>query len=103
MYSQEQTSTIVNRVVQYARPTKVILFGSYANGDPDENSDIDLLIIKNTDLPLNKRSLEIRPCLRGLKIPIDILVYTEDEYQDQLNSKYSIIGEIAKKGIVLYG
>ena len=102
MYTREQINIVVNRIVQNANPSKVILFGSYASGEPDENSDVDLLIIKNTNSPRNKRMSEIIPYLRGLKIPMDILVYTENEYQDLLNSRYSIISQIAKKGIVLF-
>ena len=102
MYTQEQIKNVVNMIVQNVNPSKVILFGSYANGDPNENSDIDLLIIKNTDTPLNKRASEVRPYLRGLKIPMDILVYTENEYQQQVNSRYSMISDIVEKGIVLY-
>lgn len=103
MYTQEQINNVVSKIVQSVNPTKVILFGSYANGQPNENSDLDLLIIKNTDNPLNKRASEIRQYLRGIKIPMDILVYTENEYKEQLNSKYSLLSNIVEKGKVLYG
>ena len=103
MYTQEQINNVVSRIIQNVHPYKVILFGSYATGEPNENSDIDLLIIKNSDFPMNKRALEIRPLLRGLKIPMDILVYTENEYQEQINSKYSFLSQIVEKGKVLYG
>ena len=103
MYTQEQINNVVSRIIQNVHPYKVILFGSYATGEPNENSDIDLLIIKNSDFPMNKRALEIRPFLRGLKIPMDILVYTQNEYQEQINSKYSFLSQIVEKGKVLYG
>ena len=103
MITQEQIKSIAGRIVENINPEKIILFGSYADGKPNEDSDIDLLIVQDTDKPINKRALEVRRCLRGLKIPMDILVYTSDEFKDQLASKYSFISSITEKGIVLYG
>ncbi len=40
---------ILDQIITHYTPQKVILFGSYAYGQPDEESDIDLLIIKDTD------------------------------------------------------
>ena len=103
MVTQEQIISVVGKIVENINPEKIILFGSYADGKPNEDSDIDLLIIQNTDAPINKRALEVRRCLRGSKIPMDILVYTVDEFKDQLTSKYSFISNITEKGKVLYG
>lgn len=103
MFAFEDIQAVVHKIIENSNPTKIILFGSYAYGNPTENSDIDLLIIKNTGEPLNKRSHEIRRYLREIKMPMDILVYTEDEYKEQLCSKYSFISHLAEKGKVLYG
>jgi predicted nucleotidyltransferase len=42
-------SQIVDKIIREYQPKKIILFGSYAYGEPNEDSDIDLLIVKNTD------------------------------------------------------
>lgn len=47
MYSNEEISQLVSLVVEIADPDRVILFGSYAYGNPHEKSDLDLLVIKN--------------------------------------------------------
>ena len=52
--TQEMIQDIVQRIVAGYSPQKIILFGSYAYGEPDEDSDIDLLTIKDT----NKRPIE---------------------------------------------
>ena len=47
MYSNDDIMQFVHLVVEIADPDRIILFGSYAYGNPDEKSDLDLLVIKN--------------------------------------------------------
>lgn len=102
MISQEQIDDILKRVIQGIQPKKVILFGSYANGTANKDSDLDLLIVKNTTVPRYKRALQVRRHLRGLKIPIDLLVYTEDEIAKWGDVKSSFICQVMQEGKVLY-
>ena len=46
MLSEEKIQSVVERIVQVAQPSKVILFGSYARGNANENSDLDLMVIE---------------------------------------------------------
>jgi predicted nucleotidyltransferase len=62
---------MVRRVVDAASPDKVILFGSRARGDHRPDSDIDLLIIKDSGLPRSRRSMDIHAALGGLPIQVD--------------------------------
>ncbi|MCK5172964.1 MAG: nucleotidyltransferase domain-containing protein, partial [Planctomycetes bacterium] len=50
MITQEQINEIADRIVEKFKPQKIILFGSYANGTPTDESDLDLMIIKDSDL-----------------------------------------------------
>lgn len=93
---------IVNRIVAVANPQKVILFGSYAYGQPTKDSDIDIIVVKQTQLPFNKRAADIRRSLRGVKAPIDILVYTPEELSKWKDCKLSFLGNVTAKGRVLY-
>jgi predicted nucleotidyltransferase len=89
---------------------KVILFGSFASGQPREDSDIDLLVVTNDEfLPQShseksKLYLSVSNALTDLagKIPIDLIVHTKAMYQRfiQLGSLFS--KEILQKGVVLY-
>jgi len=89
---------------------KVILFGSFASGQPREDSDIDLLVVTNDDfLPKDHREksdlyLTVSNALTDLagKMPIDLIVHTKAMYQRfiQLGSLFS--KEILQKGIVLH-
>ena len=62
--TQQVTRDILSKIVAEYAPQKVILFGSYAYGEPDEDSDIDLLIIKDTDKRPIERWIEVKRLLR---------------------------------------
>jgi len=83
-------------------PTKIILFGSQAHGAPNDDSDIDLLIIKKTIVSKIKESNEARRALKGLRMPIDAIVVSEEEFDFYKNCPNTIYAEADKNGIVLY-
>jgi len=98
-------SEIVEAIkVEYA-PEKIILYGSFAYGAPDENSDIDLLIIKKTpEKPLARR-VRIRRIvdIRDSSYPaFSPIVLTPEEIKRRLESGDQFIHEIIVKGEVLY-
>ncbi|MFW6047288.1 MAG: nucleotidyltransferase domain-containing protein [Candidatus Woesearchaeota archaeon] len=100
--SQDEIKNAVKKIAENNNPQKIIMFGSYATDKFNEYSDLDLLIIKKTDLPIRKRGREIRKNLRGLKFPIDIVVYTPEEINEWKNEKHSFISKILKEGKILY-
>ncbi len=93
---------IVNRIATQFNPEKIILFGSYAAGNASDSSDLDLLVIKDTDLPRHKRSFDIHKSLIGSMIPIDILVYTQKEFEHEKNEKSSFLNSVIKTSKLLY-
>lgn len=82
-------------------PQKIILFGSYAYGKPNTNSDIDLLVIVDTDKSFHQRIQQLRPLLPKDQA-IDLIVLTPQEYQ-KAKGINSLVDEIDTKGKVLYG
>jgi len=98
-------SKIADKIVKEYQPKKIILFGSYAYGVPDVDSDIDLLIIKDTDKKPIDRWVEVKRLLRGISqtTPISPLVYTEKEIEERNAIKDFFIEEIFEKGEILYG
>jgi uncharacterized protein len=96
---------IVKKIIAGYSPRKIILFGSYASGMPTEDSDIDLLIIKETDKRPIDRWTEVKRLLRdrGREAPVSPLVYTPKELSDRMGIKDFFIQEILEKGKVLYG
>ena len=103
MISKEQISEICLKIVQNIKPYKVILFGSYVTGNNNEDSDLDLIIVKETNLSKHQRAREIRKYLWGITdIPKDILVYTEKEINDWKNVKQAFITSVLINSKILY-
>ncbi len=90
-------------------PEKVIVFGSYAEGEPDQDSDIDLVVVLNSDeTPRTYRErkmnrLLVRRALDALnrQYPPDLIVYTRPEWRCVQDSGSAFSREIASQGIEL--
>ena len=102
MIKDSQIDDIVSKIATRFNPDKIILFGSYAAGNPDNDSDIDLLVIKDSELPRHKRSFDIQKSLIGSMIPIDILVYTQIEFEKEISEKYSFINSAIRTSKLVY-
>ncbi|HOT13799.1 MAG TPA: nucleotidyltransferase domain-containing protein [Bacteroidales bacterium] len=102
MIDSNKINDIVYRIATKFNPDKIILFGSYASGSQNEDSDLDLLIIKDTDLPIQSRGFDIRMSLIGTKIPFDILVYTNLEFEKEKSNSFSFLNSALKNSKTLY-
>jgi predicted nucleotidyltransferase len=91
-------------LVGYA-PKKVILFGSYAYGNPRPDSDIDLLIIKETPERFIDRWVTVRRVLSDPRrtVSLETLVLTPAEVSRRLAIGDQFLSEIMEKGEALYG
>ncbi|MBI3242441.1 MAG: nucleotidyltransferase domain-containing protein [Chloroflexi bacterium] len=94
---------VVRRISEAVAPEKIYLYGSHAYGTPHENSDVDLLVlVKDSDASYYKRTLPIYKALRGLLIPIEIKVVTQEEFQRRLKWVVSVEKAASLKGKVVY-
>lgn len=93
---------IVRRIVRQFRPERVILFGSHAQGKAGSDSDVDLLVVIPVEGLKREKQLAIRRALRGIRVPVDIIVSTPEEF----DWRQQIVGTIeypaVKEGKVLY-
>lgn len=94
--------TIVTKIAEAIRPQKIILFGSWARDEHDPHSDIDLLIIHESELPRPQRYAQVRRLFWGMGIPMDILVYTPEEFARFEAVPGSFTHTVAREGKVLY-
>ncbi len=93
---------VVKRIARQFDPDKIILFGSYAGGQPRPESDVDLLVILQSDLRRDKRQEAISMALRPRYFPMDILAYTPAEARACAADPDSFFSHILETGRVLY-
>ncbi len=101
----ERIEMLVNRLEEKFNVQKIYIFGSQAYGNPDEESDIDLCVI--TDLK-NKRKIDIAREIRRELIDLtsnslDILVYTEKEFNERAGLRSTLEYKVLLDGIKVYG
>ena len=97
---------IAGKIANAFNPEKIIVFGSHAYGRPTETSDIDILVIMESNKREIERMVAVNKLLRDYhkKIDLDILVKTPAEIKHRLDIGDPFIGEIISKGRVLaYG
>jgi predicted nucleotidyltransferase len=95
---------IVARLAERYHPQRTILYGSYAYGLPDADSDIDLLIVQeSSESPLARR-VRVRRLVADIdrRMPFSPLVLTPEELQQRLNMGDPFYLEIVSRGKVLY-
>ena len=101
--SEEKIREVADKIVKEYQPEKIILFGSYAWGEPDENSDVDLFVVKESDKGKLDRERELRRKLFNYDFPpMDLLVYTPEELKKRLGIKDIFVSIIINNGKVLY-
>ncbi len=94
-------TSIVDEIVAKFFPRKIILFGSYAYGEPTKDSDVDLLVIMPTKIRALRKAAEISAAIEH-PLPIDLIVRTPKDIQERVAQGDSFISEVLTKGIVVH-
>ncbi|PIU54899.1 MAG: nucleotidyltransferase domain-containing protein [Deltaproteobacteria bacterium CG07_land_8_20_14_0_80_38_7] len=97
---EDALKKIVDQLKSKYDPEKIILFGSLASGKKDAK-DIDLLIIKKTNKNYFDRLIEV-VTLCEYDVPVDFLIYTPEEIEDEIKNNLFLRKEIIEKGKILY-
>jgi uncharacterized protein len=101
MISFSQIQAFSQQIVEQFQPERIILFGSYAYGQPTEDSDVDLLVILPfEEMPVQK-AIAIRQQVRS-PFPLDLMARTAEQIQQRLEMGDFFIQDIMEKGQVLY-
>ena len=103
MITEAKIQEVVRRIVAGYDPDQIILFGSYAYGTATEDSDLDLLVVKDTEEQPHIRDRIVRQLVRDIRVPTDILVYTPNELLQWKTVKASFENYILQYGKELYG
>ena len=101
--TEELLDEVVRRVLAVGSPHKIVLFGSRARGDARPDSDLDLLILEDSELPGYARSPRYYLALTGLFPAKDIVVFTPEEVQEWSDVPNAFVTAALREGRVLYG
>ena len=93
---------IVNRIVERFDPEQMILFGSYARGSANPDSDVDLLVVMKNVKSKRAKQVEMRCALHDIRIPKDIIVVTESELERYRNIVGTIVRPALREGKSMY-
>jgi len=101
---QEQLETIIQAITSNTKIEELFLFGSWANGEPKPNSDLDIyLVIPDSDIDICDLNAEIRFALyKKLTLPLD-LVITKKSVFERRSKALTLESTIAKQGVRIYG
>jgi len=91
-----------NKIGELPGVEKVILFGSYARGNPTPDSDVDLLVIWDTQRSRTQRSLAVSKLFHNREFPMDIVVRTPRQIKEALLRQDCFIQEVLSTGEVLF-
>jgi predicted nucleotidyltransferase len=91
-------------VVARLSPQRIVLFGSFARGDYNRASDLDLVVIADVDLPFCDRIGEALEACHAvsLDVPVEVLVYTAEEWRRMVEHGSSFAALVGAEGRVLY-
>lgn len=92
---------VIDRIIAGYYPQRVILHGSFARGDHHEGSDVDLVIVKNTDARFVDRIEQVLAFSDG-ECTIEPLVYTEQELDAMLAARNAFLEKVLEEGVVIY-
>ena len=100
---EEKLEEIVPRLRGALSPVAIYFFGSYAYGAPRPDSDIDLLVVieDGDDSPYQRDAIAYR-ALRGIRLPIEVQVYTRKEFESRAALPVSFERTVKRKGRLLY-
>ena len=102
MFDYAVVDTIVDIVVREFSPKMVFLFGSVARHEARDDSDVDIMVVMDTDDGFKTRPFPILRRLKAVDVDVDIFVYTPEEYESKRDDPESFVNRIVRTGRLLY-
>jgi len=103
MFDYAEAERVIEMAKRKIDSDLMIVFGSVIKGTADSDSDLDIIVVKESDENSFLIGAKARLALKGSKIPIDIMVYTPEEFKKDLTDKYSLAHEAMATGRIVCG
>ncbi len=101
--TEQKIKEVADEIIARFQPEKIILFGSWAWGVPHDDSDVDLLVVKESAQPRRRRERELYAIFPQRDIAMDVLVYTRGELEEKINRDRNLfLEDVVRNGRVLY-
>jgi predicted nucleotidyltransferase len=100
--SSEVLAEVIRRIVEVAKPDKIILFGSAVRGEMGPDSDLDLLVIKSGEIDQSQLVGDIYLNLHGVGQAVDVILVTPDQVERYRNTHCLIIAPALREGKEIY-
>ena len=101
MVAMSKIKELAGRIAKEFKPERIVLFGSYADGTPTVDSDVDLLVVMPFDGRSVDESVKIRMALRPA-FPLDLIIRTSEMIQERIRQGDTFLSDIMENGKVLY-
>jgi predicted nucleotidyltransferase len=104
LITQEQIDEVKRRLVVTYNPLKIYIFGSYAWGTPNDDSDLDLMVIleSSSEPKIHLRAPVGHLALAGMSIAKELIILTNQEFQERCNDENRLAYQVAKHGKLIY-
>ena len=102
MIDEQVLGKVVARIVAAIHPSRVILFGSYGRGDANEESDVDLMVVKPKVGNRGEEMLHMYQAVGSIGANVDLLLYSEAEYERRSQVPGTVLYWARKEGRSLY-
>ena len=102
MFRYDLVDETMDQIVSVFHPNKIIIFGSVARNSAHDESDLDILVVMNSELKPTKRAGEVYKATSSIDLPMDIIVLTPGEYEANKDNPHSFASVISKTGVVAY-
>jgi len=100
--NSEVIEGLAQSIVEAVHPLKIILFGSYARGEPNPDSDIDVLVVMPEGVHCRRTAQLLYRQIKGLGVPFDILVATPSDLEKHKDNIGLIYRVVLREGKQIY-
>jgi predicted nucleotidyltransferase len=101
MVEMKKIEDLTSQIAREFDPDKIILFGSHAYGQPNDDSDVDILVVLSFKGKPVRKAIEIRNRV-DVRMPLDLIVRTPEQLADRLAQNDWFMREIVERGRTLY-
>lgn len=102
MFDYKTADEAIRRIIENTAPRMVVVFGSVARHEATEDSDLDVLVVYDDGVDVDRKYLDVKRQFRGLLLPSDVIVMSVSDFNHYMENSYSFTHHIMSTGEVAY-